>query len=70
MKFIFIILAYSPRYAAEIIAKVLKEIKYSGIVTIESAPGYMFKCFGNEADERMIKTFRYWKEIIDSTVLN
>ncbi|MBQ3425744.1 MAG: sugar phosphate isomerase/epimerase [Clostridia bacterium] len=53
-----------------IIAKVLKEIKYSGIVTIESAPGYMFKCFGNEADERMIKTFRYWKEIIDSTVLN
>lgn len=47
----------------EIIARVLKEIKYNGIVTIESAPGYMFECRGAEADRRIIETFDYWKDI-------
>lgn len=46
-----------------VIAKVLKEINYDGIVTIESAPGYMFECYGIEADERIIKTLKYWKEL-------
>ncbi len=44
-------------------ADVLKEFHYDGIVTIESVPrlcGY----YGNEADEKILETFAYWKNCI------
>lgn len=47
----------------KIIADILKELKYDGIVTIESAPGFRFACAGAMADEGIIKTYNYWKNI-------
>ncbi len=44
------------------IARVVRDIDFHGIMTIESAPGYKFDCSGDEADERIMKTFAYWKE--------
>lgn len=43
------------------IADALKELKYEGAITIESAPGYKFECAGREADEGIIRTFKHWK---------
>lgn len=45
------------------IAAVLREINFDGVLTIESAPGFQFKCQYPESDERIIKTFNYWKEV-------
>ncbi len=45
------------------IADVLKELHYDGIVTIETVPrlcGYE----GDEADEKILETFAYWKNCI------
>ena len=46
------------------IAKVIREIGFDGIVTIESAPGFTFKCFGADADEGIMKTAEYWNALI------
>ena len=43
------------------VADALHRIGYEGIVTIESAPGYQFPCYGDEADEGILKTYAYWK---------
>lgn len=43
------------------IARVVKDIDFHGVMTIESAPGFKFDCYGTEADERILKTFDYWK---------
>ena len=47
----------------EIIANVLKEIGFDGILTIESAPGYRFDCRYPESDKRINETFAYWKKL-------
>ncbi len=44
------------------IARVIQDIAYGGIMTIESAPGFKFECRGRDADEGIMKTFAYWKE--------
>ncbi|MBQ9781103.1 MAG: sugar phosphate isomerase/epimerase [Clostridia bacterium] len=44
------------------IARVVRDIDFRGIMTIESAPGYKFECRGSDADEGILKTFAYWKE--------
>ena len=44
-------------------ADILKEFQFDGVVTIESVPrlsGY----FGDEADEKILGTFTYWKDCI------
>lgn len=46
------------------IAKLLKDIGYNEILTIESAPGFKFECSSRESDERILKTFEYWKKLI------
>lgn len=48
----------------QIIANVLKDLKYDEILTIESAPGFKFECRFPESDERIIKTFEYWKSLL------
>lgn len=47
-----------------IIADVLREIGFNGILTIESAPGFTFKCVYPESDERILKTYELWKKCI------
>ena len=44
------------------IARVVRDIDFQGIMTIESAPGFKFECSGDDADEGILKTFDYWKE--------
>ncbi len=44
-----------------LVAGVLKKLNYSGIVTIESAPGYMFPCAGAEADRGIAETKALWE---------
>ena len=45
------------------IARVLDEIGYDNILTLEPASGYHFPCYGEEADARVLKTWDYWKNI-------
>ena len=54
----------------EMIADVLREISFDGILTIESAPGFKFKCVYPESDKRILKTYALWKNICanDSSV--
>lgn len=47
----------------KMIAHVLEDLNYDGIITIESAPGYRFACVGDMADEGIVKTLNYWKSI-------
>ena len=44
-----------------IIADVLKEIGFDGVLTIESAPGFQFACAYPESDIRILETFKIWK---------
>lgn len=44
------------------IARVVRNMGFDGIMTIESAPGFRFECRGADADEGIMKTFDYWKE--------
>ncbi len=47
----------------QVIADILKEMNYEGIVTIETVPrlaGYFYP----EADEKILETFSYWKNCI------
>ena len=43
------------------LAAAICEFGFDGVITIESAPGYTFKCFGKDADDGIMKTFEYWK---------
>lgn len=43
------------------IARVVRDMGFDGIMTIESAPGFRFECHGKDADEGILKTFDYWK---------
>ena len=45
------------------IAAVLAALEWDGVLTIESAPGYTFPCYGEEADTRIAETFAYWQKI-------
>ena len=45
----------------KMIAAVLKEIAFDGILTIESAPGCVFECAYPESDKRILETFAIWK---------
>ncbi len=45
----------------KLVADTLQKISFDGVVTIESAPGYKFKCEKSDADEGINKTFAYWK---------
>ena len=44
------------------IARVVHDLDFRGVLTIESAPGYKFECRGDDADQGILKTFDYWKE--------
>ena len=46
-------------------AEVLKEFGYEGVLTIESAPGMTFKCFGQDADDGIARTIEYWKQCME-----
>ena len=48
----------------KMIADVLREISFDGILTIESAPGFRFKCVYPESDERILETYALWKRYI------
>ena len=48
----------------QIIADVLQEISYDGILTIESAPGFQFACAYPESDTRILETYALWKQCI------
>lgn len=45
------------------IARVVYDMDYHGIMTIESAPGYKFECRGIDADEGILQTFDDWKRL-------
>ena len=45
------------------IARVLQDIKFDGVLTIESAPGLLFECKYPESDERILETFEIWKSL-------
>ncbi len=45
------------------VAHALKRIDYDGILTIESAPGYQFPCYGDDADDGILKTYAYWQSL-------
>ncbi len=47
------------------IARVLRDTGFDGVLTIESAPGFQFPCYGKEADEGILKTLDYWKKCSD-----
>ena len=46
------------------IAKALCRLRYEGILTIESAPGYQFPCYGEQADEGILRTLHYLKKCL------
>lgn len=46
------------------IARVVRDMDFNGIMTIESAPGFKFECRGKDADEGIMKTFDYWKKCL------
>ena len=46
------------------IAKVLKNVEYDGILTIESDPGFKFECKYPESDKRILETLKYWEKLI------
>ncbi len=47
------------------VARVLKKLNFHGIVTIESAPGYMFQCAGQDADDGIAKTIALWRSALE-----
>lgn len=48
----------------QMIAKVLKEIRFDGVLTIESAPGFMFECKYPESDDRILKNLKQLKTLM------
>lgn len=47
----------------EEVARAVKALKFDGVMTIESAPGFRFACEYPESDERIAATFGYWRDI-------
>ncbi len=45
------------------VAAALHALRYEGILTIESAPGYQFPCVYPESDERILATRDYWESL-------
>ena len=45
-------------------AEALKEFGYEGVLTIESAPGMAFECFGQDADNGIARTIEYWQQCL------
>lgn len=43
------------------VAAVLRDLKWDGVLTIESAPGYTFPCYGDDADKGILATYEIWK---------
>ncbi len=43
------------------VAEAVRDMGFEGVLTIESAPGYKFDCFGEAADEGILKTAAYWQ---------
>ncbi len=48
------------------IAKAICDFGYEGIVTIESAPGYCFACYGDDADSGILRTLDTWKKAVSA----
>lgn len=48
-----------------VIAKLVKDIEFKGVLTNEGAPGFTFKCYGDDADNGILKSFEYWKGLCD-----
>ncbi len=48
------------------VAKTLREWGFDGVLTIESAPGFKFECRGKDADEGILKTYKYWKHCCEA----
>ncbi len=46
------------------IARVIRDIGFEGVLTVESAPGYHFECSGDDADIGIARTYQYWKSCI------
>lgn len=45
------------------IARLLRDIGFDGTLTFESAPGYTFKCYGEDADRGIAQSLEYWEEL-------
>ena len=45
--------------------KALRDFGFSGVLTIESAPGFVFKCYGQEADDGILKTYNTFKQMAE-----
>lgn len=48
------------------VAVALREWGFDGVLTIESAPGYKFACYGSEADEGILRTASYWRRCCEA----
>ena len=47
-------------------ARMITEIGFDGVLTIESAPGYTFECFGEDADRGIFNDYDYWKKCLNT----
>ena len=47
-------------------AQLLTDIGYDGVLTIESAPGFKFECKGKDADDGIERTYAFWKDCLAS----
>lgn len=48
----------------QMMADLLNELHYDDVLTIESAPGFMFKCAGQAADEGIERTILLWESCL------
>ena len=46
------------------VATALRAWGFDGVLTVESAPGYKFACFGEDADKGILKTCAYWRDCL------
>lgn len=44
--------------------KAIRDFGFEGILTIESAPGFQFPCYGQEADDGIMRTYKQFKEMV------
>lgn len=49
----------------QMLADLLCELRYDDVLTIESAPGFMFKCAGQAADEGIERTISLWESCLN-----
>ncbi|MBQ6990952.1 MAG: hypothetical protein IJN58_07835 [Clostridia bacterium] len=45
------------------LARVIRDFGFDGVLTIESAPGFQFPCVYPESDQKILETCRYWKSL-------